>query len=118
MATIRRLEQSSRVATFRHEHLDGVVDVGFLAANDSIDGDPVDGTIDKTQVGSGVAHLGRASDIQVPVTASGDHQVHVLVVDLRVGGILDLDTEVAGNVVGRQRWTWDRASCYDGNKGR
>lgn len=30
MATVRRLEQSSRVSTFRHEHLDRVVDVGFL----------------------------------------------------------------------------------------
>lgn len=72
----------------------------YLAANNSVDGHPVDGTVDETQVGGGVARLRRTSNVQVPVTSPGDHQVHILVVDFGVGGILDLDTEVGGDVVG------------------
>ena len=64
----------------------------------------MDGTIDESQIGGSVPRLWRASDIQVPVTTSGDHQVHVLVVDLRVGCILDLDTEVVGYGVGVVEW--------------
>lgn len=30
VASIRRLEEGSGIAAFRHEHLDGIVDVGFL----------------------------------------------------------------------------------------
>ena len=89
----------------------------YLAANDSVNGDPIDRPIDETQVGSGVARLWRTSDKQVPVTTSRDHQVHILVMDCGVGGILDLDSEIAGDVVG-EGCAWDRASGSGRDEGR
>lgn len=35
ITSVRRLEDSSRIAAFRHEHLDSVVDVGFLCPEKS-----------------------------------------------------------------------------------
>jgi hypothetical protein len=70
----------------------------YLAANHGANaiGNVVNDTVDQRQVVRG--HADGANE-EMPVTATSLQQVHVLVVDLEAGGILNLGAEGVGNVV-------------------
>lgn len=70
----------------------------YLSTDDSTDSGRllVDDTVDKSQVVSG--RTDRANE-QMFITAAGFQEVHVLVVDFRARGILDLGTEMISDVV-------------------
>lgn len=123
------LEDGARVAALRHEHLDSVVDHGvlphsrmleqatvisaarqtgqtYLPTNPGADLAPANGTGEEIQVIRGRAD---GTNEQMLVTTTRLEQVHVEVVDLRIGGILDLDPEGGGDGVG-EGGGWEGAS--------
>jgi hypothetical protein len=118
VAGVGGLEDGPVVAAAGHEQLGGVVDLGelqvlvewltsvrtlktYLATDNSTDavGDMVDDTVDQRQV---VRRHTDGPNEEMPVTAARLEQVHVLVVHLGPGGILDLSTERVGNVVSKR----------------
>jgi len=73
----------------------------YLAANDGPNalGLVVDDTVDEGEIIGGNADR---TNEQMLVTTTGLEEVHELVVNLAAGGILDLDTEREGQVVGER----------------
>ena len=89
--------------------------VPYLAANDGTHaiGNMVDDAVDQRQIVRG--HADGANE-EMAVTTACLEQVHVLVVHIGAGGILDLGTEGVGNVVGEGRGR-DGASRGDSRPG-
>jgi hypothetical protein len=87
-------------------------------ASNDITWNPVDGTIDKSQI---ICWVTNWTDEQVLITAACHEKIEVLVVDFRPGNILDLNSEWRSDGLGDgARWDIALGSCQSrsGEEGR